>query len=155
MQKNQQVEPWDVLMFLPHAIADSMVRHDKNIPDITKSTIAQVKMAGLILEHHGAGIMLKDLARDLGITPSAASQTVDALVREGIIERCVNENDRRSVLFCPSKKGLIHKKQRQKLLSELMDKLLVSVSPEERKTTLHVLNVIYEGLLKEKAKVRC
>lgn len=44
-------------------------------------------------------VRLTDLARTVGITQGTASTLTDALVREGLIERCADDSDRRVTLL--------------------------------------------------------
>ena len=43
------------------------------------------------------GVLLRDLAHRLGVTPPSASVMVDALVKDGFLERRVDASDRRAV----------------------------------------------------------
>lgn len=44
-------------------------------------------------------VRLTDLARTVGITQGTASTLIDALVREGLVERCADDSDRRVTLL--------------------------------------------------------
>ncbi|WP_236147686.1 MarR family winged helix-turn-helix transcriptional regulator [Mycolicibacterium sp. CH28] len=44
-------------------------------------------------------VRLTDLARAVGITQGTASTLADALVRDGLIERCADDSDRRVTLL--------------------------------------------------------
>ncbi|GAY15509.1 hypothetical protein MSZK_22350 [Mycobacterium sp. shizuoka-1] len=44
-------------------------------------------------------VRLTDLARTVGITQGTASTLVDALVRDGLVERCADDSDRRVTLL--------------------------------------------------------
>ena len=44
-------------------------------------------------------VRLTDLARTVGVTQGTASTLIDALVREGLVERCADDSDRRVTLL--------------------------------------------------------
>lgn len=44
-------------------------------------------------------VRLTDLARAVGVTQGTASTLIDALVREGLVERCADDSDRRVTLL--------------------------------------------------------
>jgi DNA-binding MarR family transcriptional regulator len=50
-------------------------------------------------------VRLADLARAVGITQGTASTLVDALVREGLIARSTDENDRRAIRLTTTAAG--------------------------------------------------
>jgi DNA-binding MarR family transcriptional regulator len=153
MNAKTDSENWDVLLFVSHLLMDIITHADEFAPNIMRVTLAQTKTVGLILERHPDGIMLKDVAKELGITPSAASQTVDALVKEGIIERCVSERDRRAVLLRPSPKGREIRERHRLLVNRLMEKVLASVPKSDQKTALRILSLMFDRLLEEKRQL--
>jgi len=60
-------------------------------------------------------VRLADLARAVGITQGTASALVEALVREGLIERRIDENDRRAIRLTTTSAG---KKQAKRWLDD-------------------------------------
>lgn len=44
-------------------------------------------------------VRLTDLAKAVGITQGTASTLIEALVREGLVERCADDSDRRVTLL--------------------------------------------------------
>lgn len=80
----------------------------------------------------GHGIQLKTLAENLSITPAAASEMVDTLVRKGAIIRQSDPNDRRAVqlLVGDSLRERFEKCESQ--LDELTGKFLSTLSVEEQ-----------------------
>ena len=52
--------------------------------------LSQLRVVGVIYDRHPEGVMLKDIADELKLTPGAVSQTVDVLVREDIVKRTVH-----------------------------------------------------------------
>ena len=60
---------------------------------------------------HGNKLMVKDVARQMGITSGAATQIIEGLVKAGYVERRHNQKDRRKVqiLFCEEGKKQFEK----------------------------------------------
>lgn len=50
-------------------------------------------------------VRLTELARAIGITQGTASTLADALVREGLVERCTDDSDRRATLLTTTAAG--------------------------------------------------
>ena len=68
--------------------------------EVSRYTLSQMRAIDTLYEltrEAGGGIQLKLLANTLAITPAAASEMVDTLVRREIVERRHSENDRRAV----------------------------------------------------------
>ena len=84
-------------------IVDCMRMVNNEVKDkiFYKLTYNQLRMLHRVYvfkyENNGQGISLKVLAERLGITPAAASEMVDTLVRKGVLTRCVDSNDRRAI----------------------------------------------------------
>lgn len=83
-----------------------------------------------------------DVAVSLCVTPSAATQTLDTLVRRGLVERQADETDRRVIrhVLSPVGKDItdsIHRK-RQHYMNELVRRL----TPEQLEAAIIAMNVI-------------
>ena len=117
-------------------------------------TIAQTKMISCIFSEHQDGIMLKDLARELGVSPGAASQTLSSLVKTGLIDRCVNENDRRSVIIRPSAAGIEENKRLDSNLGKLVERLFRNVSDDDANVFWRILSGLYSDLKTEKKRLQ-
>ncbi len=97
-----------------------------------KITIAQVRVMQIVTHCSPEGIMCKDLAALLGLTPGATSRTVDRLVREGLLKRDAVPDDRRAILIRLSKKGEETNCYQQKRLDELMKNFMSGVPQKEQ-----------------------
>ena len=63
-------------------------------------TIAQMRIVRTVdrlTRNRKDGVSLRELAESLGITPGAASTAVDVLVKRDLLDRHVNQEDRRAV----------------------------------------------------------
>ena len=84
-------------------IVDGMRVHNSDAQDkiFYRLTFNQLRMIHRVYtyqnEHNSRGISLKALAERLGITPAAASEMVDTLVRKGVLTRSVDPVDRRAI----------------------------------------------------------
>ena len=84
-------------------IVDCMRVHNSDAQDkiFYKLTFNQLRMIHRVYlyqnENNARGISLKILAERLGITPAAASEMVDTLVRKGVLTRSVDTVDRRAI----------------------------------------------------------
>ena len=69
---------------------------------------------------HTPGMSVKDVAKSMDISASAATQLVDALVKDGFVERSPSSTDRRVVILNLSKNGRIrHKRYRSFQLTRI------------------------------------
>lgn len=116
-------------------------------------TIGQSKILEEVFFHkyrYGEGIMLKELARNVDISASSASQSVEQLVNAGILERVPSTKDRRAVAITPSSKMRnLHDEMKACLLSFLKESL-AGVQSSEIDAFFKVLGRIEEGLEREK-----
>ena len=84
-------------------IVDGMRVHNSDAQDkmFYRLTFNQLRMIHRVYlyqnEHKSCGISLKVLAERLGITPAAASEMVDTLVKKGVLTRSVDPVDRRAI----------------------------------------------------------
>ena len=83
-------------------------------------------------ENDGRGISLKALAVRLGITPAAASEMVDTLVRKSVLKRNVDAADRRAIAIVVSEELQKHFQAREDEFSACCADLLSILSAEEQ-----------------------
>lgn len=95
-------QSWKLIVCAAQLLREYAVKGTKQ--KIEKLTMAQEKVI-MVVFAHPEGIMLKDIAEELGLTPGAVSQTIDIMVREGMLERVVSPQDRRAVSIRPTKKS--------------------------------------------------
>ena len=90
MIKGDLQHNWELLFRNTDLLRDMI---DKYHPFKTQNqiTVAQIKMLVCITRHEPDGVMLKDIANELELTPGAVSQMVEHLVRLELLERCTSE----------------------------------------------------------------
>ena len=108
--------------------------------------LSQLRVVGVVYDRHPEGVMLKDIASELNLTPGAISQTVDVLVREGIVERTVSPNDRRAILLKATESGLQQKEQHTEEITEVLKKISFDIAPDEFNTFVKVLNELQKNI---------
>lgn len=95
---------------LADELRDIWLRHlsRKRMREVLALTVSQKRMFRTVwrmTELEPAGITLKALAAKLALSSSAASVMVDSMVRLGVLERAVDEHDRRKVFIRVSEAG--------------------------------------------------
>jgi len=80
----------------------------------------------------GPGLSLKILAEKLGITPAAASEMVNTLVRKGVLTRQESTRDRRAISISISDEYQRRFKHSEELFDSVTADFMKSVSPEDR-----------------------
>ena len=68
-------------------------------------TVHQARIFGHIFSNPNVDVRIKRLAHDLDVTPAAASQAVERLVSDGLLDRRPDPRDRRAVVITISEKG--------------------------------------------------
>jgi DNA-binding MarR family transcriptional regulator len=113
-------------------LADRLSNTGTNDCDLpNKLPLSQLRVVGVIYDRHPEGVMLKEIADDLKLTPGAISQTVDVLVRENIVERTTSQTDRRAILLRPTAMGLELKEKHTQHIHEMMEQVTSGVTAEE------------------------
>ena len=114
---------------------------------MSRITVNQARIFGYIFSRGDEGtIRISALAHDLDVTPAAAGQAVDRLVRSGMVDRETDPTDRRAFVISISKKGREHLNEYQRRCRELSAELLADVSPADVAAFDRVLSAVYHGL---------
>jgi DNA-binding MarR family transcriptional regulator len=89
---------------------------------------------GSILDHLDARepVMLLELARHMGVTPSTMSLQVEQLVRKGYVTRERDRKDGRRLMLRLSSGGVRVREANSVLDTERVSKMLARLSPDER-----------------------
>ncbi len=138
------ITSWKLIFELSRKLHDFGIAAEHNPAD--NVTVAQSRVIGVVFSRAPRSVMLKEIAAELNLTPGAVSQTIDALVRDGMLERCTAEHDRRAVAIRPTGRMEDFRRQRGGFLSRNMEKFLADISPEDQKTFLRVLTAVRDKL---------
>jgi DNA-binding MarR family transcriptional regulator len=79
---------------------------------------------------------------------ATTTRSVKQLEEAGYIERRVNEQDRRSILWYPTEKGKAFEPTLRQILADFNFRLTAVLTEEETKQLEHLLTKIYESKLK-------
>lgn len=112
-------------------------------------TIAQMKVIQAVIklvEQQPEGPTLRNVADHLGITPGATSTAVDLLVRNGILLRQVNPNNRRAVCILPSQNLVELRKKLTEHFKFLFDQALNQLSEDEKNACIKATTLIEESI---------
>ena len=90
-------------LFYLVAARTSPYGHDEK--KMSRVTVHQARIFGHIFSNPNVDVRIKRLAHDLDVTPAAASQAVDRLVADGLLDRRPDPKDRRAVVITISEKG--------------------------------------------------
>ena len=139
---------WRNLLRLADRLS-SAANGDCDLPN--RLPLSQLRVVGIIYEHHPEGIMLKEIADQLKLTPGAISQTGDVLVRENLVERTASPSDRRAILLRPTAAGLELNEKHSLQIESTMQKISGNVAPEDFQTFSRVLAHLLDEMNKQLA----
>ncbi len=140
---NNSESVWRNLMRLADRLSTTGVT-DCDLP--SRLPLSQLRVVGVIYDRHPAGVMLKDIADELKLTPGAISQTVDVLVRENLVERTTSPTDRRAILLRPTAAGLELKEQHARQINAVMQTISKDVKDEDFDIFVKVLSHLLEQI---------
>ena len=108
-----------------HSNAIHLLRHVRT--EDSAMGIGPAQSSALSVVVFGGPLTLNKLADAEQVKPPTMSRVVEALVKEGLVRREINRDDRRSVTISPTDKGtkLLHegRNRREKRLIKLLSKL--------------------------------
>jgi DNA-binding MarR family transcriptional regulator len=117
------------LMESLNAIRNKLVADAHSDFDGEQIRHSQFLVLHIVRQHEGIGV--KELAKLLGVTSSAATQLVDGLVKKGFITREESLQDRRVSVLRQSDEGRRRIEQKQSQLAEKMSSLFEVLSDAE------------------------
>ena len=98
-------------------------------------------------------VRMGDVCEALGVSPGTATRVIDNLVRDGLVDRTENPDDRRSVCVVPTAKG-------RKAIAELDDcydriwrTISAAIPARKLPATLDALDLLVDAV--EKARAEC
>lgn len=98
MKTEDATEFWRQMFSLSDRMRDiGSSDYKQLLVNMTFNQLRMIKIVYVLNREYPEGVTLKVLAESLSITPAAASEMVDALVRKGMLTREHNPQDRRAV----------------------------------------------------------
>jgi len=134
---------WRNVLRLADRLSSSGIT-DCDLPN--RLPLSQLRVIGVIYDRHPQGVMLKEIADELKLTPGAISQTVDTLVKENIVERTTSPTDRRAILLRPTESGLALKEEHGRRIENVMQAISCGISAEEFAVFQSVLERLLEQI---------
>lgn len=136
---------WVSLIRMTEQIRSRAALYDNNSKIMT---VAQVNLLAVVYEHRETGILMKELARKLNVTPGSASQSVEALVEMGMLEREVGQRDRRTISVTLTMRGLEVCENAFERFNFILDETLSEFNAAERETLARVLKELSKKMTK-------
>ncbi|CAN3130652.1 Transcriptional regulator, MarR family [Mycobacterium sp. smrl_JER01] len=91
-------------------------------------------------------VRLADLAREVGISQGTASTLVEALVRDGLVSRGVDDNDRRAIRLTTTSEGEAQARNWLRDYVVVAEEIFSCLSAEEQRQLTRLLDRIAESL---------
>ena len=113
--------------------------------NIEKLTIAQERVLQIVIQNSPKGVMLKDIAKEVGLTPGAVSQTIELFVRYGLVERTSDAHDRRAVNIHITKRMEELRDKVIGIFDNMMESVLEKRTVKEREAFIG----IFEDIMKK------
>ena len=106
------------------------------------SGLSIVQMSALFHLHHGSKCGVSDIGELLGVTNAAASQMIDRLVVNGLIERSEDPLDRRAKQLRLTEKGRSIVSQSIEHRRRWMERLTGALTVEDQKSIISALTIL-------------
>ena len=134
----------DLAQVLP--LFHRLMNNTQELRTFNRASMSQLKIANRIFTSPSKGVLAKDIAASVGVTPGAVSQTIAHLEHDGLVERKPDENDGRAVRIVLTRKGrgiFIRKVSEYK---SLCDRLFADIPEAEQEVFASVLTRMREHL---------
>ncbi|MBQ9336897.1 MAG: MarR family transcriptional regulator [Lentisphaeria bacterium] len=153
MDSNRTYECWRTLLALADDFREQANRANLDSQLITTVTVGQLRVlkavANLTFDTNTEGLMLKTLAEKVKLTSGAVSIIVDALVKQGLLERRHNSTDRRAVNIVLSDAGREKVARYSAFYTRLTENFFRELSEEEQKQLSSLLTRFREKIRRE------
>lgn len=136
-------ESWTLILKTAMKLRDYFASSSGNKSDAV--TFAQEKLLTVVMDYPD-GIMLKDIASILGLTPGAVSQTLECLVKEELLERIPVPHDRRAISIHLTEKSHSMQERFSRHFNRIMASVRDKTSDKERNAFVKVLKTVFEGI---------
>ena len=124
--------------------------HRRHVRDPKSNKVLSAHQ-GSILDHLDARepMMLLELARHMGVTPSTMSLQIEQLVRKSYVIRERDKRDARRLMLRLSESGVRVREANSVLDTERVGKMLARLSPEERTAGIAGLALLAKAAVKQ------
>lgn len=142
--QTQEKELWKLLFETSEAVRNYYER-GRLKGEHRELTLSQLRVMSCIFLSDSCGMRVKDISRELGITPGGVSQTVESLVQTGFLIRRQDEKDRRAVVITFSEYGEQVRRDVYAAFTELFAGFMQGISPEKQTVFREVLEMILKN----------
>ncbi len=111
------------------------------------SGLSMGQLSTLFRLYHRGGCGVSDIGEDLGVTNAAASQMIDRLVQQGLIQRAEDPNDRRVKSLTLTQKGRALVEESIASRRRWMEELTQTLTPQEQEAIIQSLTLLTEAAL--------
>ena len=115
---------------------------------VKASEISMPQFSALMRLYYRGGCGISDISAHLDVTVPAASQTVDRLVHQGLIERTEDPNDRRAKQVTISPKGRALVEKGIEARNQWMEDLPAALPREQQAAVIAALTALTEAARK-------
>jgi DNA-binding MarR family transcriptional regulator len=109
-----------------------------------ESGLSMSQLGALVYVHRAGSSGVTDLGEHLGVTSAAASQMLDRLVRQELIQRSVDPNDRRVKQIVLTEKGLQVLRDSIRSGQSWLYDLAQALSAPEKEATIAALKLLID-----------
>ena len=95
--------------------------------------------------YHGGNSGVSEIGEQMGVTSAAASQAIDRLVLQGLIERTEDPTDRRAKRLALTPKGRALIESGIEARSQWIEGLTDALTPEQQSLTISALTLLTEA----------
>lgn len=138
-----EAQGWELIVKAAQALRDYALLHSDG--RFEKITYAQEKILGIVFAHD-EGLMLKDLAKELNLTPSAVSQSIEILVRENLLERRTSSLDRRAITIHPTEKCRKKRELSREKFTRVMAEAFHGLDHQDRQAFISTLEKVVSAV---------
>jgi DNA-binding MarR family transcriptional regulator len=118
-------------------------RDFKRFMDETGLSFSQLNV--LMRLYHGGNSGVSQIGEQMGVTSAAASQAIDRLVLQGLIERTEDPKDRRAKRLALTPKGRTLVQTGIEARSQWIEGLTEALTPEQQNLTILALTLLTEA----------
>ena len=122
-----------------HRSMHDLVKFSKN------SGVSMPQLSTLMRLYHEGACGVSDIGSHLGVTSAAASQMIDRLVQQGLLERSEDPNDRRGKHIQVTLKGRKVIEDGIEARRLWMEELTSELTPEEQQLITHALILLTQA----------
>lgn len=134
---------WEILPLLQQVLLKVGIHRTRTGSELGLTHL-QLGILAMVIHHEGC--TMREVAQEHSIVPSAATRLVDELVNKGLIERMLNDHDRRVVQLKATPHGweIIDKVHEE--VFPLLARILERMKPDEQEAMITGLNALIRAV---------